>query len=85
VARITFYTRKDCPLCDEAAHLLQRLALEFGLEVEEVDIETDAALLERYKESIPAIALDGEPLLSAPLDEPRVRMVLTRRLHKRPC
>jgi glutaredoxin len=84
VARITFYTRKDCLLCDEAAHLLRRLAPEFGLEVEEVDIETDPALLERYKESIPAIALDGEPLLSAPLDESRLRAVLTRRLRGRP-
>ena len=84
MARITFYTRKDCLLCDEAAHLLRRLAPEFGLEVEEVDIETDPALLERYKESIPAIALDGDPLLSAPLDESRVRMVLTRRLRDRP-
>lgn len=80
MARITFYTRKDCPLCDEAAHLLRRLAREFGLEVEEVDIETDPALLERYKESIPALALDGEPLLSAPLDESRVRAAFTSRL-----
>jgi glutaredoxin len=83
VARITLYTRKDCLLCDEAAHLLRRLALEFGLEVEEVDIETDSSLLERYKESIPAIALGGEPLLSAPLDESRVRTALLSRLRGR--
>ncbi len=83
MARITLYTRKDCPLCDEAAELLRQLAPEFGLEVEEVDIESDAALLERYKESIPALALDGEPLLSAPLAPQRVRMVLMRRLRGR--
>jgi len=83
MARVTLYTRKDCPLCDEAAQLLRRLAPEFGLEVEAVDIESDPALLERYKESIPALALDGEPLLSAPLPESRVRMVLTRRLRGR--
>ena len=83
MARVTLYMRKDCPLCDEAAELLRRLAPEFGLEVEEVDIESDPALLERYKESIPALALDDEPLLSAPLPESRVRMVLTRRLRGR--
>jgi glutaredoxin len=83
MARVTLYTRKDCPLCDEAAQLLQRLAPEFGLEVKAVDIESDPALLERYKESIPALALDGEALLSAPLPESRVRMVLTRRLRGR--
>jgi glutaredoxin len=83
MARITFYTRKDCPLCDEADHLLRRLAPELGLEVEEVDIETDPSLLDRYKESIPALALDGEPLLSAPLDESRVRTALSSRLRGR--
>jgi len=82
VTRVTLYVRKDCPLCDEAAHLLGRLAPEFGLEVEEVDIEGDPALLERYWDSIPVIALDGEPLLSAPLRERQVRAALARRLRQ---
>jgi glutaredoxin len=84
MARITLYTRKDCPLCDEAAQMLRRLAPEFGLELEEVDIEGDPALLERYGEAVPAIALDGEHLLSAPLPERRVRVVLLARLRGRP-
>lgn len=83
MARVNLYTRRNCPLCDEAADLLRRLAPEFGLEVEEMDIEGDPALLERYRDSIPVIALDGEFLLSAPLPETRVRMVLTRRLRGR--
>lgn len=83
MARVTLYTRRDCPLCDEAAHLLRRLAPEFGLEVEEVDIEGDPALLERYRDSIPVIALDGEPIISAPLRETTVRAVLARRLRRR--
>lgn len=83
MARVTLYTRRDCPLCDEAALLLRRLAPEFGLEVGEVDIEGDPALLERYWDSIPVIALDGEPLLSAPLRERQVRAVLARRLRRR--
>lgn len=83
MARVTLYTRRDCPLCDEAAHLLRRLAPEFGLEVKEVDIEGDPALLERYRDSIPVIALDGEPIISAPLRETTVRAVLARRLRRR--
>ena len=81
MARVTLYTRKNCPLCNEAAHLLRRLAPEFGLEVEEVDIEGDPALLERYGDSIPVIALHGEPALPAPLPETRLRAVLAR--HRR--
>jgi len=78
LARVTLYTRRNCPLCDEAAHLLRRLGPEFGLEVEEVDIEGDPALLVRYRDSIPVVALDGEALLSAPLRETHVRAVLAR-------
>jgi glutaredoxin len=78
LARVTLYTRRNCPLCDEAARLLWRLAPEFGLEVEEVDIEGDATLLESYRDSIPVVALDGETLLSAPLPEARLRAVLAR-------
>ena len=81
MAGVTLYTRRNCPLCDEAARLLRPLAPEFGLEVEEVDIGCDAVLLERYRDSIPVIALDGEPLLSAPLPEAQVRAVLAR--HRR--
>ena len=81
MARVTLYTRRNCPLCDEAARLLRRLAPEFGLEVEEVDIEGDPALLVRYRDSIPVVALDGEALLSAPLLEARLRAVLAR--HRR--
>jgi glutaredoxin len=83
MARVTLYTRRDCPLCDEAAHLLRRLAPEFGLELDEVDIVGDPALLDRYWDSVPVIALGGEPILSAPLRERTVRAVLARRLRRR--
>ena len=83
MARVTLYTRRDCPLCDEAAHLLRRLAPEFGLKVEEVDIVGDPALLERYWDSVPVIALDGEPIISAPLRERPLRAALARRLRSR--
>jgi glutaredoxin len=79
MGRLTLYTREGCHLCDEAAHLLRRLAPEFGLDVEEVDIDSDPALLERYWDSIPVVALDGEPLVSAPFREKHVRAALARR------
>lgn len=80
MTRVTLYTREGCHLCDEAAHLLRRLAPEFGLEVEEVNIDDDAALLERYWDTIPVIALDDKPILSAPLREKWVRAALARHL-----
>jgi glutaredoxin len=58
---VVLYGRPDCHLCDEAREGLQQL-LDDGLtfELEEVDIESDDALLRRYLERIPVIEVDGE-------------------------
>ena len=53
------------------------------MEVEEVHIESDPALVERYGNSIPVIAVDGEPVLAAPLPVAQLRAVLARRLPQR--
>lgn len=82
--RLTLYTGRHCPLCDEALEMLERLGPELGFTVDEVDIATDRGLLRRYRHEIPVLALDGEALLSAPLEEREVRRVLARRLAGRP-
>lgn len=81
--RLTLYTGRHCPLCDQALELLERLGPELGFTVDEVDIAMDPALLQRYRHDIPVLALDGEALLSAPLEEGEVRRVLARRLAER--
>jgi glutaredoxin len=55
---LVLYGRSGCHLCDEARAVLERLGHPF----EEVDIETDDALLSRYLERIPVVALDGSEL-----------------------
>ena len=76
---VTLYVTGDCHLCAEAERLLRRLAREMGFRLELVDISSDAALYERYGLAVPVLALDGEAVLSAPLDERRVREALARR------
>jgi glutaredoxin len=78
--RLTLYTGRHCPLCDEALELLERLGPELGFTVDAIDIATDRELLRRYRHDIPVLALDGEVLLSAPLEDGEVRRVLARRL-----
>lgn len=64
---VTVYSREDCHLCDEALAALDSIDRE-GLVVEVVDIEGDDALLARYLERIPVIALDGVELYDFRLD-----------------
>jgi glutaredoxin len=67
--RITLYTRPGCHLCEDAADLLERIAARMPLQIVEVNILEDVGLFERYKHSIPVVALEGGPTLFAPIRE----------------
>jgi glutaredoxin len=66
---LVLYGRPGCHLCDEARTVLQRIGHPF----EEIDIDADEALLKRYLERIPVVALDGEELYDFFIDEPDLR------------
>jgi predicted DCC family thiol-disulfide oxidoreductase YuxK len=76
---VTLYVTGDCHLCEEAEQLLRRLARQMRFRLELVDIASDAALYERYCLAAPVLAVDGEAVLSAPLDEQRVKEALAQR------
>jgi glutaredoxin len=68
-ARLVLYGRPGCHLCDDARVVLERIGEPF----DEVDIESDDALLKRYLERIPVIALDGQELYDFFVDEQDLR------------
>ena len=82
-AAVTLYVTGDCHLCEEAERLLRRLAPEMGFRLELVDIAGDTALHERCCLAVRVLAVNGEAMLSAPLDEARVKEALARRLGRR--
>jgi glutaredoxin len=60
-ARIVLYTKAGCHLCEIAKGKLERARLSCDFDLEEVDIETEPALLERYGARIPVVTVDGRP------------------------
>jgi len=58
-ARVTLYTKPGCHLCEEAKQQMHAAACAELYELEEVNIETDPEIFERYKHSIPVIAING--------------------------
>jgi glutaredoxin len=76
---LVLYGRPGCHLCDDARAVLRRVGHPF----EEVDIESDDALLRRYLERIPVIALDGEELWDFFVDEADLRVRLGSRVRQR--
>jgi glutaredoxin len=77
IRTITLYTRPGCHLCEDAADLLERLATRLRLAIVEVNILEDANLYERYKHSIPVVAIADGPTLAAPIREEELLRWLT--------
>ncbi|MGI8779481.1 MAG: glutaredoxin family protein [Solirubrobacteraceae bacterium] len=70
---VTLYGRPGCHLCDDARTVLERVRATRPFRLLEVDIETDDALIARYLERIPVVALDGEELFDLYVDEQALR------------
>lgn len=58
--RVMFYSRPGCRLCDDARRQLE--LAEPGLEIEEIDVDSDPALSQRYGFDIPVAVVGGREL-----------------------
>ncbi len=56
---VTFYTKPNCPLCDEALEQMELAQANADFTIEQVNILSDLALYNRYKHDIPVGCLDG--------------------------
>ena len=74
--RITLYSRLGCHLCEEAMVVVQRVAADLGVGFEEIDIDTDPDLLDRFGEEIPVTFVDGVQHDYWRVDETRLRQAL---------
>ena len=57
--QITLYTRKDCCLCEEMKEVVRKVASEFPLEIEEVDVDEVPDLKEKYGNEVPVLFING--------------------------
>ena len=75
-ARVTFYTRPGCHLCDDAREVVARVCADLGESFVEVDIESDGDLEDRFGEEIPVTFVDGRQHDFWRVDETRLRAAL---------
>lgn len=75
-ARVTFYSRTGCHLCDEARPVVARVCAELGETWEEVDIDADPALQDRFTDEVPVTFVDGRQHDFWRVDEGRLRVAL---------
>ena len=76
-AHVIVYSRPGCHLCDEAKAVMENSGLSDRFTLEEVNIESDAELLRKYKYDIPVITIDGEEAFRHRVDpgEFRIRVI----------
>jgi hypothetical protein len=68
VATVVLFARPGCHLCDEARVVIEAARAEVAFVFEEVDIETDDALVRDYGLRIPVVAIDGDELFEISVD-----------------
>jgi glutaredoxin len=69
VATVVLYARPGCHLCDDARVVIEAARAKVAFVFEEVDIESDDALVRDYGLRIPVVAVDGEELFEISVDE----------------
>ncbi|HET7760002.1 MAG TPA: glutaredoxin family protein [Gaiellaceae bacterium] len=71
--RLAVYHASGCHLCERALGQLRALREELGFELEEIAIDGDPELEERYREWLPVVELDGERLFVYHVQEGTLR------------
>lgn len=72
MSRAILYTRQGCCLCDRARAQLEAQ----GLVVDEIDIDADPHLREKYNEWVPVVEIDGRERFRGIIDEVLLRRLL---------
>jgi len=57
--KLTLYSRQGCCLCDEMKAVIRSVSAQIPIELQEIDIDADAALGALYDDEVPVLFIDG--------------------------
>ena len=78
--RVTLYSRHGCHLCEEMRAVVAAVERELPLEVDEVDVDGDAALATAYGDEVPVLFVNGRKAFKYRVDAAALRVRLRREL-----
>jgi glutaredoxin len=61
---VKFLTRKNCHLCDDAREVLAEITDDIGLQVDEVDIDTDSELIKLWGLRVPVVLASHDRVIA---------------------
>lgn len=72
--------KPGCHLCDDAKRVVQTVCAGLNLPWEQINIEDDADLYERFKQEIPVLLVDGKKAFKYYILEEALRTALLRKM-----
>jgi glutaredoxin len=75
--QVQIYSRHGCHLCDDALSTLENLQKELNFQIQEIFIDGDRELEERYGELVPVIQIDHKQHDFFRVDPERFRNAIT--------
>jgi glutaredoxin len=66
--QVTFYTKAECHLCEEARDMLEDIAALTTYELTEIDIRGNPDIFEKYRYRIPVIIINDETLIEGRIE-----------------
>ncbi len=74
--KLTYYTRKQCQLCDDGKLVLQLLQKQYSFEIKEVNIDESDELTEQFGLMIPVVEIEGEIVQYGIIDPVTIELFL---------
>lgn len=75
--KVQLYSRSNCPLCEEAKLMLQLVMEDVPLKIEEINIEDNDEIHEKYLLRIPVIESEGVVIQEGRIDYPTLLEAFT--------
>ena len=75
-ARVTLYSRTGCHLCASAREVVARVCADLGESFDEIDVDADGDLADRFGDEVPVTFVDGRQHDFWRVDEARLRAAL---------
>jgi len=73
---ILVYDRQGCHLCEQVVASLFQLQQQLGYEIEQIDIDSDPQLVQKYNADVPVVMYKGEVIFYHFFDETSLRHAL---------
>lgn len=76
VKSVIVYYREGCHLCEQVVASLFRLQKELEYKIEQIDIDTDPELRDKYNIDVPVVTYKGDVIFYHFFDETALRQAL---------